>query len=365
MLFAYTTTFSLIEWLAVTGFFQGVLILVYILFRVRHWRQASLAITYFLVLTAGFALQFSLRLEDYHQHIRFALWLMWSLMPPLCYLLVLQVVRLIDLPDRRHFLIVLLVPIAMLVSRTGVFASDVCGSDQVLACPRYFDWLYWTGSMAGAVSMLLLFLHKGLFTKLWQSKGGRERYWLVMMLVVANIAVVIINLLRAGENIKAFEADAMLVVLGITFTYLASTTLFRVYPPPVQLEAVSRFKQPDLTEEERAIADKVKKLMEVDKVYQEKTFSRADLAREIGCSENTLSRVVNISFGCSFPKLLNDLRVEDAKNLLKNPNIAIQVVASEAGFNSVASFNRVFREITGETPSGYRAYMLLQQRTDS
>ena len=40
--------------------------------------------------------------------------------------------------------------------------------------------------------------------------------------------------------------------------------------------------------------------------------------------------------------------------MLHNPEIAIQVVAFEVGFNSLASFNRAFREITGKTPSEYR-----------
>jgi AraC-like DNA-binding protein len=110
-----------------------------------------------------------------------------------------------------------------------------------------------------------------------------------------------------------------------------------------------------LTEEEKKIAERVKTLMKVDKLYHQASFSRADLAREINISENTLSRVINVTFGKSFPQLLNELRVEDAKRMLRDPGIAIQVAAFEVGFNSLASFNRAFREITGSTPSHYRA----------
>ena len=110
-----------------------------------------------------------------------------------------------------------------------------------------------------------------------------------------------------------------------------------------------------LSEDEKQIADKVRNLMELDKLYHEPTFSRADLARELGTSENTLSRVINSAFGKSFPRLLNEFRVEDAKRMLRDPAIPIQVLAFEVGFNSLASFNRVFREITGETPSHYRS----------
>jgi AraC-like DNA-binding protein len=151
------------------------------------------------------------------------------------------------------------------------------------------------------------------------------------------------------------EAEALLVTMGIAFVYLATTTLFRVYPPPVQLNTNSRTRLLALSEDEKALADKIRILLEMDKVYQEHSFGRADLARETGASESAVSKVVNAAFGRSLPKLLNELRVEDAKQLLRDPDISIQVVASESGFNSLASFNRVFRDVTGDTPSSYRA----------
>src|SRR5262249_27503868 len=90
------------------------------------------------------------------------------------------------------------------------------------------------------------------------------------------------------------------------------------------------------------------------KLYHEPTFSRADLARELHVSENTLSRVINVAFGKSFPRLLNEFRVDDAKRMLHSHDIPIQIIATEVGFNSLASFNRAFRELTSITPSQYR-----------
>lgn len=354
MPFAYTTFFSLIEWLAITGLSQCVLILVYIIFRMRSWRQASLAIAYFTLLAGAFGLQFALRLEDFEEGIRLALWFCWAMGPPLCYLLVLQVVKVSDLPEKKHFWVLAFVPVALV---GAVSISHFLGSCERGAplCLRFFDWLYWLGGMAGAFSMLLLWVNKNIFEGLWSGKGTHERYWLVLTLVVANVLFVVVNLSRLSGGITAAEADLMLLALGLAFVYLAMTSMFRVYPPPVQLAGQSRFKSPDLTEEEQKLAEGIKRLMEVDKVYQEPTFSRADLARELNTSESTLSRVINTAFGKSFPKLLNELRVEDAKIMLRDPSIPIQTIAFEAGFNSLASFNRVFREITDETPTAFRA----------
>ncbi|MEM6781347.1 MAG: helix-turn-helix transcriptional regulator, partial [Pseudomonadota bacterium] len=63
---------------------------------------------------------------------------------------------------------------------------------------------------------------------------------------------------------------------------------------------------------------------------------------------------VNMHFGKSVPNLLNDERVKDAQMLLIETQAAIKIIAQEAGFNSIASFNRVFKDITGSSPSEFR-----------
>jgi AraC-like DNA-binding protein len=341
-----------VEWLAVTGLAQCVFVLVYILFRVRSWRQTSLTIGYFAVLAASFILQFSLRLEDYAQAIRLLQWLCWALGPPLCYLMVLQVAKGAS-PQPRQFWMLALVPLSLLA---GLFLSDivkVCDG-TLRACPALFQWLYWLNSISGSIAMLALWGHKDLFGILWREKGGREKYWVVLALVLANITVIAVNSLRSTGALAGDKADAVLTALGLGFGYLAATTMLRVYSPPVVLNAVSRLARQELTPEEQALAAQVKSLMELDKLYHEPSFSRAGLAREMKISESALSRVINAAFGKSFPRLLSEYRVEDAKRMLKNPEIPIQVIAFEVGFNSLASFNRVFREVTGLTPSQYR-----------
>jgi AraC-like DNA-binding protein len=48
------------------------------------------------------------------------------------------------------------------------------------------------------------------------------------------------------------------------------------------------------------------------------------------------------------------VRIEKAKNLLLNPNLRISEIAYEVGFQSLTHFNRVFRKITGQSPTDYR-----------
>jgi len=48
------------------------------------------------------------------------------------------------------------------------------------------------------------------------------------------------------------------------------------------------------------------------------------------------------------------LRIEKAKSLLLEPHRRISEVAYEVGFQSLTHFNRVFREIVGQSPTSYR-----------
>ncbi len=132
----FASTFNVTEWLAVTGLAQSVLIIVYIVFRVRSWRQAALALAYFLMLGLAFTLQFSLRLEGYEEPIRLMLWLCRTLGPPLCYLLVLQVAKGADLPQPRQFWFLALAPLALVAGFAIRYMTHICTDERRTAVSR-------------------------------------------------------------------------------------------------------------------------------------------------------------------------------------------------------------------------------------
>lgn len=60
------------------------------------------------------------------------------------------------------------------------------------------------------------------------------------------------------------------------------------------------------------------------------------------------------STALSFSEYLARVRVEQARNLLLNPNMQVSEVAFAVGFQSVPHFNRVFKNLHGEAPGTYR-----------
>ncbi|MEM7185708.1 MAG: helix-turn-helix transcriptional regulator [Bacteroidota bacterium] len=80
-------------------------------------------------------------------------------------------------------------------------------------------------------------------------------------------------------------------------------------------------------------------------------------AQQLGLSSGHLSKVINTEMGMSFKDYLNNLRIEEAKLYLKDPefsNYTLVAIGLEAGFNSKSAFNASFKKITGLTPSQFR-----------
>ncbi len=78
------------------------------------------------------------------------------------------------------------------------------------------------------------------------------------------------------------------------------------------------------------------------------------LAAYAGFSRYTLSRMFRQHTGVTFTQYLSKRRVDMALELLSGTRLPVTQVALQCGFNSIATFNRVFREIKGCTPTQYR-----------
>ena len=81
----------------------------------------------------------------------------------------------------------------------------------------------------------------------------------------------------------------------------------------------------------------------------------AAAARHVGLSERSLRRRFQAGLGMSWRRYLVQARLFRAMALLAEPGPSVLHVATAVGFESASSFNRAFRQWTGETPSAYRA----------
>ncbi|RZK00030.1 MAG: AraC family transcriptional regulator [Novosphingobium sp.] len=79
------------------------------------------------------------------------------------------------------------------------------------------------------------------------------------------------------------------------------------------------------------------------------------LAAVSGVSEAHFARSFRQAFGVPPHRYLLTRRIERAKALLRDSDLAVTAIAFETGWNSLGTFGRTFRDVTGESPGEFRA----------
>jgi transcriptional regulator GlxA family with amidase domain len=80
-----------------------------------------------------------------------------------------------------------------------------------------------------------------------------------------------------------------------------------------------------------------------------------DLARHLEISRRSLNRRFREAAGRTPMRFLQEVRMETASALLRNTNLPIAEIAGRVGYDSAAHFATLYRRLTGQTPSRYRA----------
>ncbi len=97
--------------------------------------------------------------------------------------------------------------------------------------------------------------------------------------------------------------------------------------------------------------------MENEKPYLDVDLTIHDISVVLDIPRHYLTQVINGLLGKNFYTFINEYRIEEVKKLLVNgdySNYTLTAIAFEAGFNSKSSFNSVFKNSTGMTPSQYK-----------
>jgi AraC family transcriptional regulator len=84
------------------------------------------------------------------------------------------------------------------------------------------------------------------------------------------------------------------------------------------------------------------------------TLTLKTLATESGYSRNHFLRMFRAAMGCTPHQYLLRLRVGKAQAMMHGDSIRLIDVALACGFSSHAHLSRIFRQVTGSTPSEYR-----------
>lgn len=106
------------------------------------------------------------------------------------------------------------------------------------------------------------------------------------------------------------------------------------------------------------LMQQITQLMEEKRPYLNSDLKMLDIASQLGVRQSELSACINTFKGCSFTQFVNSYRVAYAQQLMREQSdIKMSQVGQESGFANDTTFYRVFKTITGLTPSEWLASM--------
>jgi AraC-like DNA-binding protein len=92
----------------------------------------------------------------------------------------------------------------------------------------------------------------------------------------------------------------------------------------------------------------------IDK-YSDEELSLTKVAARLNISANYLSEKFKRVTGVNFVDYVARTRIEKARDLLQNSDLRISEIAFAVGFQSLSQFNRIFKTLTGQSPTQFRA----------
>ena len=151
-----------------------------------------------------------------------------------------------------------------------------------------------------------------------------------------------------------------LSIYAIGYSAISNPEIFKAIPE-FELQSFELDKETPVNESRNSnqfpeLKEKLLQYMDSNKPYLKSDLKISELADSLTVPYYQLSQLINDEFLVNFYDFINKYRVEEAKKLLieDRNNYKILAIAYEVGFNSKATFNRVFKKFTDLTPSEFK-----------
>ncbi len=94
-------------------------------------------------------------------------------------------------------------------------------------------------------------------------------------------------------------------------------------------------------------------------------ISREGLAAAVDINPNYMGSLFKSYTGKTILEYINELRIDEAIRQLESGNLKIIDIAFSIGFENTVTFNRVFKRVTGKTPSDYKSNSIIERSNKS
>lgn len=188
-----------------------------------------------------------------------------------------------------------------------------------------------------------------------------------LALSIATAAVIVVALLAAlpldgwppAMGWRLLNAGGLLAFAGAAAVTTIGWRDPALLAPPAKAPPQG---PPRIDHDDSALLARLEAEMNWERLHRQEGLTITAVAARLGVPEYRLRRAINQGLGArNFNAYLNGFRLAEARQALSDPaqrRVPILTIALDAGFGSLAPFNRAFRESESCTPSEYRSRTL-------
>lgn len=209
----------------------------------------------------------------------------------------------------------------------------------------------------GIMAHLIFVVLRGRADDLIEPRRRLRLYFVLAMVTATLTAVFAENLLQTNHN-EFLQTLRCIIIFPLALWGVLWLT--QMHPEKIFFKEVQKpmEKVSDIDPRDQLLLDDLTTAMEHEKIYREPGLTIRILAETLKTPEHRLRNLINSGLGYrNFSSFLNQYRIEAVKAAFampENSRIPVLTIALDNGYNSLAPFNRAFRDIEGITPSAYR-----------
>lgn len=283
--------------------------------------------------------------------------------------------------DALHFLPFIIITLAYFI-----FFQDVVDfSDQAYLQRDEHLWVRMTFAIVFFASVItytaLTFVKLINFRKTIEAQFSYQDaqvrlFWLNFIAVLFSLSGLVVIVAGAYNAImfKKVVDTSLLSHIGLTtvaycisYFGLRQPTLFKVEytvdeeeeSDSLEAEALNEkdAKQRFTEEEAKRLEERLMLHMSEERPYLNPELTLGELSAQVNLAKHELTELLNVHIGKNFFTFVNEFRLKAVVRRLSNPDydhLTIMGIANDCGFNSKSTFNSLFKQFTGKTPSEYK-----------
>lgn len=272
--------------------------------------------------------------------------------------------------SRKHLLHFLPLILEFIFYRTSIYRI---GADGLYQNPLpSLSYVYLTQQWIGILSIItysiislnLLYKHQTLLKQYYARLDKRSNTWLKLPILIYGSFFILWSILTEidrfffDRSLREYYFLPTFIGLSILTTWIGFQAYLRKkdFSTPLDVPAVPYAKSNVILEKDQQFIDKLQQLMQDKKPYLNPEINLAKLSDLLNMKPKQVSLKINQNCSQNFYDLINDYRITEFKQRLKNPEshkLSLLAIAFECGFNSKSTFNHIFKKKMQLTPSEY------------